>query len=90
MSNAATRSPRSRAPRTILIVLVLSAIVAVIAGSGLWQREARIARVQDGLPVRLGTLPNSTLDGLFNKAQFDAEHGSLEAVAELGRLYHAN
>lgn len=90
MSNAATRPTRSRVRNTILIVVVLGAVVAFVAGSVLWLREARIARVRDALPVRLGTVSNSTLDGLLSRAQIEAARGDLEAVAELGRLYHAN
>ncbi|AOS43595.1 tetratricopeptide repeat protein [Lacunisphaera limnophila] len=60
------------------------------AGGYLWQRAARNARVRADLPALPATGTNATLRDLLAQARAAAETGRLEAVAELGRLCHAN
>jgi tetratricopeptide (TPR) repeat protein len=90
VNQPAAQFPRPRRPvvRFILPLGVLAAVAA--AGGGLWWREARIARVRTAIPALPGTMTNATLRGLLAEAQAGAHAGRLDAVAELGRLFHAN
>jgi tetratricopeptide (TPR) repeat protein len=73
----------------LLVALVVVAVLAA-AGTSLWLREARHARLRHGLPVLPGALPNPTLGDLLADARAEAALGRWEAVAELARLFHAN
>ncbi len=67
-------------------------LAAIAAGGGaLWLRQARIARVRAALPSIPATTPNATLRDLLEQARTEANAtGRLAALAELGRLCHAN
>lgn len=73
----------------LMVTLVVVAALAA-GGAGIWLRQARHARLRAGLPALPVALPNPTLGGLLAAAEAGAAAGQLEAVAELGRLYHAN
>src|SRR6478735_2114414 len=72
------------------LVLLWGGMV-VLAGAGLWfgPRAVRNTRVSAALPPPVA-IQNSTLRDLLANAQSAAATGDLGAVAELGRLYHAN
>lgn len=71
-----------------LLVLALAALAGI--GGALWQRHGRLARLRAALPSIPATPPNPTLRDLLADAQAQAATGRLDAVAELGRLLHAN
>ncbi|HEX2860467.1 MAG TPA: tetratricopeptide repeat protein [Lacunisphaera sp.] len=83
-------SPPPRARRALPTVLTLAAVAVLAAGGALWWRENQVSRVRASLPAPPAAVPTPTLGALLGKAQAGAARGSLEAVAELGRLYHAN
>ena len=66
--------------------------LAALGGTGgfFWLREARIMRVRAALPALPATGANATLQDLLAQARNGAVTGRLDAVAELGRLCHAN
>jgi tetratricopeptide (TPR) repeat protein len=81
------------APRRLWRNAVLMLAIAAIATSGglLWLRQARLTQLRASLPPAVTKAPNPTLRGLLERARAEAEAtGSLPAVAELGRLMHAN
>lgn len=84
-------APRRPARRVGWIVLAV-VVIATLGGTGgfFWLREARIARVRAALPALPATVANPTLQDLLAQARNAAVSGRLEAVAEFGRLCHAN
>lgn len=74
----------------MMIALAFGATVAIAVAGGFWWREARLARVRAALPASPENAPNTTLRDLLADAQAAAATGQLDAIAELGRLYHAN
>lgn len=86
---ASPPSPRRQLWRTAVLMLALAALV--LTGGNIWLRQARIARMRTGLPPMPAATPNATLHDLLAKAWTEAEAtGRLSALAELGRLCHAN
>ncbi len=66
-------------------------VVALASAAGYYGlRRAQIERVRAALPAPPAAAPNATLRDLLADARAAAATGRLEAVAELGRLYHAN
>ena len=90
MKKPAAQADRTRRRRLPAIALALGAAAALTVAGGFWLREARLARVRAALPAVPANPPNATLRDLLADARTGAESGRLEAVAELGRLYHAN
>lgn len=90
MKKPAPASAQPRRRRLVAIALVFGAAVALAVAGGFWLREVRISRVRAALPVLPTAAPNPTLRDLLADAQAQAATGRLDAVAELGRLYHAN
>lgn len=72
------------------IALASGVAAAIAVAGGFWLREARTTRVRAALPALPVATPNPTLHDLLTDARAQAATGRLEAVAELGRLYHAN
>lgn len=89
MSKPAQSAPPRRR-RLVVIALGLGAAAALATAGGFWLRGARLERVRAALPPVPATVPNSTLRDLLADARTQAATGRLDAVAELGRLYHAN
>lgn len=72
-------------------MLLLALAALALTGGTIWQRQARVARVQAALPPIPAATPNATLRDLLAQARAEAAAtGRLSAVAELGRLCHAN
>jgi HemY protein len=88
-----SRHPTPPTPGRSRRSLVLPALgaVAILAG-GAWfiARAQAVARIRAALPAPPVAGVNATLADLLAAAQRDAAGGDLGAVAELGRLYHAN
>lgn len=74
--------------RTAIIMLALAGLGTAAGYYGL--RRAQINRVRATLPAAPENPPNATLRDLIADARNAAMAGQLEAVAELGRLLHAN
>jgi tetratricopeptide (TPR) repeat protein len=74
----------------MMIALAFGAAVAIAIAGGFWWRASRLTRVRAALPATPENAPNATLRDLLADARATAETGRLEAIAELGRLYHAN
>jgi len=89
VSPRTVQSPPSRrsAIRPLLWIL-LAALIAT--GALLGWRQARLARVRAAVPALPAAVPNATLRDLLTAAHVGAAGGDLAAVAELGRLCHAN
>lgn len=88
VQSAAPARPTRSVGRILLAVVTLAALGGT--GGYFWQREARTARVRAGLPTLPATGSNATLQDLLVQARAAATTGQLDAVAELGRLCHAN
>jgi len=90
MSPAESSAARPR-PSRGRRVLLLAGLVG-LTGAGLWfgLHAARDTRIRAALPPPPAAVPNSALRDLLAGAQAAATAGDLAAVAELGRLYHAN
>jgi HemY protein len=85
----APSAPARRAARWPGLLLALLA-VALAVGGALWWRGERVARIRRALPALPAAVPQGTLREQLAKARAGADTGDLAAVAELGRLYHAN
>jgi tetratricopeptide (TPR) repeat protein len=82
-------APRHQRWRTAVLMLALAAIA--IGSGALWLRQARIVRVRAIMPPVPATITNEPLRDRLAKARAEAgATGRLSALAELGRLYHAN
>lgn len=90
MSQPAAQSARPRRRRLVVLALAFGVAAVLVTAGGFWLREARNARVRAALPPLPAAPPNPTLGDLLTDARTQAATGRLEAVAELGRLLHAN
>lgn len=90
MNKPAAQPARIRRRRPAPILLALGLAAAGVAAGGFWLREARLSRVRAALPAVPANATNATLRDLLADARTQAATGRLEAVAELGRLCHAN
>lgn len=89
MNQPAVQSVAAR--RAVRIMLAVFALAALGGTGGYWwRREARVARVRAALPALPAPGGNATLHELLAAARSAAASGRPEAVAELGRLLHAN
>lgn len=79
-----------RQARLRLIVLVTGLAAAIATALFLGSRAARTTRLKAGLPPVPTRQINPTLLALMQPHLAAAADGRLEAVAELGTLYHAN
>ena len=85
--------PAAARPRPSRVrLMLLGGGLAALAGVGIWfgARAVRHARVHAALPPLPVASQNPPLHDLLVAAQTAAATGDLGAVAELGRLYHAN
>lgn len=80
----------SRGFRFPLALLALGVVAALAGGGYYWAQSRTAARVRAALPAPPHVTSNETLANLLADAQRRARSAKPDAVAELGRLYHAN